>query len=166
MLTLLYNVELFNPKTIDDRGSSFYTNEAYLKWDISKISDEYLPRNFAKPKSQSELRASQFDIVKGEGVIRPLTDRTHENKAKVEMIEDGTIRANVAYFPAWKIYVDGNVTSYIVKEDGLYLNLPSGEYEVTTKFVQTPIEKAANTLSLVGLLGIIIVIIPYGKKAS
>lgn len=166
LLTLAYNATLFNPKTIDDRESNFYTNETYLEWTVSKISDEYLSRNFAKPSSEENIRESPFDIVRGSGEQEILLNKTQENKSKVNLSEDGTIRANIAYFPAWKMFADGRESSYVIKNDGLYIHLPKGQHVVTTKFVQTPIEKLGNILSLVGLLSIIIVIIPYGKKAS
>jgi uncharacterized membrane protein len=164
-LTLFYNAPLFKPQTIYDRDNFFYTNERYLKWTVSKISDEYMPKNFTKPVEEADLRKSSFDIVKGRGSQEILTDKTQENKSKIILTEDGTIRANIAYFPAWKIYVNDTETPYIIKDDGLYVNLPKGEYVLTTKFVQTPIQKAGNALSLIGLLGLILVIIPYGKKA-
>ena len=165
-LTLTYNNRLFEPKTIHDRESSYYTNENYLKWTVSQISDEYLPRNFTKPSSEKSLRKSPFDIIKGGRDLEVLVNKTQENRARINLSEDGTIRANIAYFPAWKIYVDDHEVSYIVKEDGLYINLSEGEHTLMTKFAQTLIEKVGNLLSLIGLLGIIIVIIPYGKKAS
>ncbi|OGH16023.1 MAG: hypothetical protein A3C30_00805 [Candidatus Levybacteria bacterium RIFCSPHIGHO2_02_FULL_40_18] len=164
LLTLFYNVRLFEPKTIHDRQSSYYTNEAYLKWTVSRISDEYLPRNFTTPSSQASLRETPFDIIKGSGNLVILLNKTSENRAKVNLSEEGTVRANIAYFPAWKVYINGRESSYIIKDNGFYINLPKGEHTLTTKFVQTPVEKISNLLSLIGLLGIIIVIIPYGKK--
>src|SRR3972149_5067289 len=163
-LTFFYNVRLFEPKTIHDRQSSYYTNEAYLKWTVSRISDEYLPRNFTTPSSQASLRETPFDIIKGSGNLVILLNKTSENRAKVNLSEEGTVRANIAYFPAWKVYINGRESSYIIKDNGFYINLPKGEHTLTTKFVQTPVEKISNLLSLIGLLGIIIVIIPYGKK--
>lgn len=59
--TLLYNVRLFEPKTIHDRDSSYYTNETYLKWTVSKISDEYMPKGFKSPNSIEEIKSSNFD---------------------------------------------------------------------------------------------------------
>ena len=68
--------------------------------------------------------------------------------------------------------MDEQESSYVIKDDGLYVDLPSGEHLLTVKFVQTPIEKTGNSLSLIGLLGIVVVIIGkpgylfYGKKTS
>ena len=171
-LTLLFNARLFFPLTIHDRDSSFYTNSKYLKWTVSKVSDEYLPKNFTKPSQDVDLRESSFDIVHGGGEIEVLSNKTQDNRARINLLRDGTVRANIAYFPSWKIYVGEQESSYVIKGDGLYVDLPSGKHLLTAKFVQTPIEKVSNALSIIGLLGIIIVIIRksgylfYGKKTS
>ena len=52
---LFFNVKLFTPQTILSKTSDDYTNERALKWTTSKISDEFLPPNFKKPKSEYEI---------------------------------------------------------------------------------------------------------------
>lgn len=55
ILLLFYsNSKLFNPQKIILREESYYTSESALKWRVSKISDEYLPKNFRKPKTEEE----------------------------------------------------------------------------------------------------------------
>lgn len=55
ILLLFYSdLKLFNPQKIVLRDSSYYTSEASLKWRVSKISDEYLPKNFNKPKTEED----------------------------------------------------------------------------------------------------------------
>jgi uncharacterized membrane protein len=48
------DLKLFNPQKILLRDSSYYTSESALKWRISKISDEYLSKEFNKPKTEEE----------------------------------------------------------------------------------------------------------------
>jgi len=52
---LFFNVKLFVPQTILHKTAADYTSEYALKWTASKISDEYLPPNFKKPKSEHEI---------------------------------------------------------------------------------------------------------------
>ena len=80
------------------------------------------------------------------------------------MKSDGTIRINRAYFPALKVFMNGGEVDYRVKSDGLYLDLPSGEYEIEVRFVQTFVEKIGNVLTLLGFLTVLIVIIGNGKS--
>ncbi|MDP2585785.1 MAG: hypothetical protein Q8P29_02815 [Candidatus Levybacteria bacterium] len=61
-LLLFFNLKLFIPQTILSRTAVDYTNENTLKWAVSKISDEYLPSNFKKPKSQKDVYQGQVNI--------------------------------------------------------------------------------------------------------
>lgn len=169
ILTLIYNTRLFAPKTIHDRNSSFYTNEVYLKWTVSRISDEYLPRNFTKPASPEDLRSSTFDIVGGSGNVSMIEKKTQVARAQIDLKTKGTVRANIAFFPAWTIRLDQEQTSYIARDDGMYINVPEGKHSIEARFAQTPIEKTSNILSVIGVLALLVVIIGkpdilYGKK--
>ena len=57
-LLLLFNIKLFNPQTILSKTAEDYTNERALKWVASKTSDEFLPPDFNKPKSEREIAKS------------------------------------------------------------------------------------------------------------
>ncbi len=54
-LLINFNFKLFQPQTILSKTSRDYTNEKALKWTASKISDEFLPPDFKKPKSEYEV---------------------------------------------------------------------------------------------------------------
>jgi len=62
-LLLFFNLKFFVPQVIVSRTVNDYTNETTLKWTVSKISDEYLPSDFRKPKSLN-------DVYKGQSTIR------------------------------------------------------------------------------------------------
>ena len=73
-LLIFFNSKLFQPQTIVPRTASDYTNEYALKWTASKISDEFLPPNFKKPKSEHEIaeRPIEFrhtNVQKGSNLI-------------------------------------------------------------------------------------------------
>lgn len=61
-LLLLFNIKLFSPQTILSRTSEDYTNERAIKWVASKTSDEFLPPNFEKPKSEYEVRDKPIEF--------------------------------------------------------------------------------------------------------
>ena len=54
-LLLFFNIKLFVPQTIFPAKASDFTNERALKWVASKTSDEFLPADFKKPKSEYEV---------------------------------------------------------------------------------------------------------------
>jgi len=51
ILLLFLNAKYFNAQKIIRVDESYYTSDFNLKWRISKISDEYLPKNISKPKT-------------------------------------------------------------------------------------------------------------------
>lgn len=54
-LLLFFNLKHFVPQAIFPAVASDFTNEKALKWTASKISDEYLPPNFNKPKLEKDI---------------------------------------------------------------------------------------------------------------
>lgn len=52
---LFLNLKLFIPQTIFTAVASDFTSEKVLKWVVSKTSDEFLPSNFKKPKSEKDI---------------------------------------------------------------------------------------------------------------
>jgi hypothetical protein len=60
---LVFDIKLFVPQTILQKTAIDYTNENALKWTVSKISDEYLPPDFKKPKNE-------IDVYRGQSSIR------------------------------------------------------------------------------------------------
>lgn len=57
-LLLSFNLKFFVPQTTFPAKASDFTSEIALKWVASKTSDEYLPPNFKKPKSENEIAKS------------------------------------------------------------------------------------------------------------
>jgi len=158
------NLKLFMPQSFLHKSSAAYTDRESLVFAVSKISDEYMPKYFEKPKSLEEVRKTNMDIVSGSGTTQIIDDKTTITKSLIIMKSDGTIRINRAYFPALKVFMNGGEVDYRVKSDGLYLDLPSGEYEIEVRFVQTFVEKIGNVLTLLGFLTVLIVIIGNGKS--
>ncbi len=52
---LFFNIKLFVPQTIFKASAKDFTNDKAIKWVASKTSDEFLPPNFKKPKSEYEV---------------------------------------------------------------------------------------------------------------
>ena len=158
-ITLYFNQPLFNAQKIVPLSDINFTSYEHIAWKTSKISDEYLPRGFTKPKSESDIPAEKLEILKGDGKINNVILRNNHISADIVMKGKGEMRVNLAYFPAWNIYIDSSRISYVIKNNGLYFSVPEGQEHIDIKFVQTPVEVAANTLSFIGLVLILIVII-------
>src|SRR5581483_8525699 len=48
-------LKLFSPQYLNQKTDVDYTSKQNLNWNISKISDEYLPKNIHKPKSPNDV---------------------------------------------------------------------------------------------------------------
>lgn len=160
-LTLVNNLKLFTPNGYEYVN---YNESNYLKWTASKISDEYLPANFLKPQSEKEIQSSNFNIVAGEGTVRDLRIRTNYLEAQINLFTNSRIRVNKAYFPGWKLFVNGTEKSFEVEKDGLYFPLNKGDNILLFKYFATPIQQLGNFLALGGIGVILIGIIIYLKN--
>lgn len=150
-LTIFIYSKLFVPQTILPKTSSDYVEKSILNYKISKISDEYMPKNFDKPKNFETVPKDVFVLREGNGSINLLQKKTGNIKAKVIAPQDSVIHANIAYFPAWKVLINGKTTNFNIKNNGFDFNVPKGESDLTLIFSQTSIEKVSNVLSVIAL---------------
>lgn len=150
-ILFLYS-KLFTPQLFIDKRVDYFTDKTHIAWDTSKISSEYMPVGFIKPNSKLEVKSSKLEIIKGSGKINILESKTDYIFAKVQAEENISIRANIAYFPAWKLYVDDDQVEYRKTNQGLDFNMEKGNHVIILKFEQTPIEQIGNLLSISGLL--------------
>lgn len=141
-----------------------YSNIDFIRWNVSKISDEYLPSDFKKPENISDLPQSILEFIKGSGKIYVDRKTTTHLLASIVVSNDAVIRIQRAYFPAWRIVINGVEKTPTIKNGVYYLNLPSGDYRLEMSFVQTPIEKVANSLTLLGIFLFIAGIIYAHRK--
>jgi hypothetical protein len=159
--------KLFKPQRYYDQGKDFYKKEEYVKWYVSRISDEYMPPDFIKPKTEGEIPKEKIEIVSGTGTTRLLINKTNRVLSEINLDKPSTVRINLAYFPAWNIYANGKKIEFKNDRRGLVLYLPQGKSIVEARFIETPIEKLADFLSLLGIFLIFLGIIKsYEKKAG
>ena len=136
--------------------SSDFINNTNLKWTTSKISDEYLPKNFAKPKTKSQIPNNKFTTTNNKTTITMQEQKTQQFSALISSPTTSKILINLAYFPAWHVYINNSEAEFHKLDNGLELTIPKGENIVTAKFIQTPIETIANILTLIGGFAIIV----------
>lgn len=150
--------KLFTPQTITSKTVTDYINESFLRWDISKISDEYLPRDFNKPNYIVDVVKHKI-TASSTAEIKLLTDKTQEFSAKVTVPVETFINVNIAYFPAWQIFIDKTQAPFTVTNKGLNLIMPKGTHLLDIRFVQTPLENLANIITGFSIVALLIGII-------
>lgn len=161
---IFFNSKLFIPQSYLYKKSSDYTNSLSLKWTTSRISDEYMPKNFIKPSIKDDVVKNQ--IVAQDKSTKVLFQSSETNKihANVSSEEKTKIKVNLAFFPGWNVFVDNKKSMLEATNKGFFVNTPSGDHALDIFFVQTPVEKFATSISLASLFLLIAGIILSRKK--
>lgn len=159
VLTITMNHALFSPQNYNSHPSSYYTDSKYVRYTVSKISDEYMPPAFSKPTNIEQVPLERIILLKTDGNIHILKETTGHLKLLYETKSDGVVHANIAYFPAWKAFVDGKEVPIVPTHDGMNISVVKGRKVLELRYEQTPVEIFGNILSLITLFTMLLVII-------
>ena len=172
-LVIFLHKSYFKPARYLDVADRDYTTEEDLKWRVSKMSFEYVPKGVATKLSdigttqldleKEEIKRSSFEIIEGKLEIIEIRDLPHKKIFKTK--GKGVLRVNVFDFPGWKAFNDGEEMA--IEETGklrlITLKIPQGEHRIEVIFTNTPVRRLANLVSLVSII-IILAGGFYGKK--
>jgi hypothetical protein len=161
-ITIISSYKLFEPQEYVNLSPQFYTNSNYIKFTVSKISDEYMPSSFSVPRNLNEVPSSELSLINSSGNVQVLESKTNYLKSSFDIFKDGVLHVNRAYFPAWRAYENGKEIPIVPTHNGMNVSLQQGNGIFELKFVQTATETVANTITIVALvLGIFVVTIPF-----
>jgi 4-amino-4-deoxy-L-arabinose transferase-like glycosyltransferase len=162
-LIVIVSAKFFVPQKFLPNSPENYTNNYALSWTSSRISDEYMPRNFQKPKNSSEV--ASFSNLNSEDLkLETINQKTQEINIKYRAIKNMQILLPLAYFPSWKAFIDGNNINVYEGKKGIYVNLTQGTHNLRIIFIQTPFELLGNVVSLASILVLFIGIIYFKNK--
>ncbi len=171
IFTILLNIKYFSPKEYLPTVPQDYTSSENLRYKISKISDEYLPKEFTPPKTYLEIPDSSLSEDSSLQIIETIKDTPTEKTYLIDSKEAGLKLTNIAYFPGWKVFYSENLEAGTENVNGrlAFYTFPN-KYIVTFKFTNTPIRLFANTISLFSLFLLVYVLLfwkgypPWQKK--
>ncbi|HRN70184.1 MAG TPA: 6-pyruvoyl-tetrahydropterin synthase-related protein, partial [Candidatus Woesebacteria bacterium] len=169
VVTLILNAKLFVPQSFYDRTSEYYTDQNFIRWETSKISDEYMPPNFLVPQSESEVPREKIVISSGRAEIKNTLIKTGKIRAIIEAETQSTVLLAIAPFPAWEILRNGADVEYRNTNRGIQIQISEGESEIQATFVQTPVERLGNgitVITFISMIGFYSWSRKYGKKAK
>lgn len=164
-LFIMTSIKFFSPQTIFKGEPGDFTSSYAIKWDASKTSDEYMPQDFQKPKNPNEIPVNALSPEDSKIKISDIQKKTQTINAVINSDSETNIDINLAYFPAWKAYINGKRREYQVTGKGLSMVVPKGKHELKLVFEETRVEKIGNIISLSGLFVLIIGIILSAKGA-
>ncbi len=159
------NYDIFKAQAYDSTKDPTYQSYKYITETASKISDEYLPKNFSKPVTPEDIPQQRIEIAKGNAeinVTRNTTTKfifmaTQDNKTTV-------VKISKTPYPTWQLTVDGNSEKFTSKNDGIYISLLPGTHEYSLKYISSNTQKTANAVSIVTIIAGIAGIISITKK--
>ncbi len=163
ILILIFQIKFFKPQTIYDIPSSTYLGTDYLKWQVSKISDEYMPAGLRKPTNETQVPRSLINESK---VLQfqSVENKTQEKKFNLSLAKDSFISINIAYFPSWEAILDGKREQLSETSSGMKLFVPAGRHNLTLIFRETLYEILGDMLSVAGVVILILGIIVHKKQ--
>lgn len=142
------HVKYFVPQYINSKNSEDYINSSSLKWDISKISDEYLPTEFPIPKTLNDVAKQKIrhsDAI----IVEQLDTSSSRISALISASTKAEILFEIAYFPGWEFVVDGTKYLPLLIDGKPVIELIPGRHTVTAYFSNTYIRLLGNMLSII-----------------
>ena len=155
LILILNSIKLFEPQKILTYPYSYYTSPQMLRWTTSKISDEYMPKEFKKPGNSAETASSVNPGLGGSVVV----DNARLKELAVYIPAKTTAEFSLAYFPAWKGYIDYKEEPVLNREGRVSMDLPQGLHLIDLEYKSTSIERESDALSEVGIVILVAVII-------
>ena len=143
--------KFFTPQFIIDSPED-QANPEIVRFDVSRISDEYLPKGIPQPQSSLDVPTDKIQIIDGSATLSTITSKSQILTVGGTVEEPTTILIQKAYFPAWKLYLNGKEHSFTVVDGKIQTRLPEGPVDIQLIFGQTQLEKTANTISFISLL--------------
>lgn len=145
------NIKFFSPQAILAKDSSDYVSQRALNWDISKITSEYMPKKFSKPKNISQvanLKSVENDNIK----LDSYSKKTNRIELNLRTTQKTNVVIPLAYFPAWKAYLNEMEVSTMENSNGTNLSLLAGKNNLVFVYKETKAETFANILSISGIV--------------
>lgn len=148
IIIVLLNSKYFVPQNIKNVNSQYYINEEKLHYQTSKISDEYLPKDFKKPQRPENLITLDYEFENGG--VQVMEDSTRRFIVNYESLKDNnTFVLYRTFFPGWKAYVNGKeIETDKFDNSFIKVSLPEGKGELKFELKQTPVQILGNLITL------------------
>lgn len=161
-LVLYSNTKLFHPQAEFYRSSSEFESSEDVRWRVSKISDEYLPREIIRPTKRSDLPIHAIP-KSSQWYARTEVDTETYSRFVVDSNGQNDITVLRAYFPGWLYKVNGREGSVKIEQGLPILRVEDGKNIVELIFLNTPIRKLSNGISFITVFGLLYL---YGRKKT
>lgn len=176
---VVFNKDFFKPeKQFINKTDQNYINEKYIKWYTSSLAFEYVPNGIKTKKTkfettgiainENQIRQNVYTVLRGDIKAVVIDDESNYKQLALSSKKGAVLRFNTFTFPGWEVKIDYKNIDYSDNNDLklITINVPAGLHLVELSFNDTPIRKFSNTLSIIGFLIVIILIIASFLKVK
>lgn len=162
-----FSIGRFTPQRTFNADDAFYTNLKKIRWETSGLAYEYVPNGVKTIKSdigttkiditESEIATRAASVLTGDMNVNLILEKPQEKRFNVNVLRPGLFQINTYSFPGWEVYVNGIKTNFNDnnKLKLIRLDLPAGEFDITARYVNTPLRLYGNIASILGIIGIL-----------
>jgi 6-pyruvoyl-tetrahydropterin synthase related domain len=92
------------------------------------------------------------EVISGNVNFTSIEKGTDWQNWSFQAIDNSVIRAQIFYFPNWRLYLDGKETPIDYKNNNGFItfNVGKGTHTITLKLMDTPIRTVGNVITLLG----------------
>jgi hypothetical protein len=175
ILLVVSNWHYFEPE--GGRMGSLTDEEKFsgVAWELQQTAGiyDYLP--ITAKEAPRGPQTSLAEVMEGKAFIKSFSQGTNWGKFYVDVEEDSKIRIGIFSFPGWKVfYCDGRekkdeIPTFVPDEERwgrMWINLPRGNYQLCVEFLDTPVRKVSNVLSLLSWLMLFVIYLRLVKSSG
>jgi len=149
IVAILFSFSYTKPVLYEPRSDAYYISRREFTDGTSSLGNSF---STAWMSWQKERPAQRMEMVNGEGIITMKKEEMTTFLGEITTRTGGSVRTNVAYYPGWRINVDGIESQAKPDEKGaISAVIGPGTHTVAVYFSRTPLRLAADLISLVGL---------------
>ena len=157
----------FQPAKFLNVDDSFYTNPEDIKWRVSKMSFEFVPKGVATKISdinttqldidENDIAEQSYKVLKGEIWVKVISNKPHSKEFQVFSKSFSVFQVNTFSFPGWEASIDGKKVEYNDnnKLKLIVLDVTPGSHSINVNFVNTLPRAVGNAVSLVTIFNLI-----------
>ena len=141
-------------------------NESLFKASYPSTTDTGESSPIWSIRSMDRFPKNEIEIIDGNAKIINYSRTSIKHEYLINAEEDIRIKENTLYFPGWKVYDNYELINEIEFQDPknrgiMTFNLGKGMHYIIISFEDTKIRKIANLISIISLLLLGLVLIPY-----
>ncbi|MBI5449611.1 hypothetical protein HY948_04850 [Candidatus Gottesmanbacteria bacterium] len=154
LASFAFTFPMWHAQAYSIKPESYYTSVYEGTTDTGESSPIWSVR-FMEARSKAALEA-----VEGLVTVTELSRSTTRHRYRVIASQKAKLVENTLYFPGWEVAVDGKPVFVEFQNPewrGLMtFEVPAGEHQVEVRFQETKLRKAANAISVVGAILLIL----------